>query len=110
MWDINLNIQGAPLPSRAIFPINFCMLHAWKNLHLEVQFVSSMVLTCSRNSSVMPTVILFVSTDKPSTICTGPTIISNHFSKERGHCLTSIYGSPQTVKIASIVAARRFNM
>ncbi len=60
-WDINLKIQGAPLPKHANFPISFCMLLTLNVLALLSQLLRRS-LTCWMHSGMIPTIILLVST------------------------------------------------
>ncbi len=56
----------------------------------------------------MPTVILFVSTTRPSIIYLGSTIDSCHLLKDKGHLQTDTSGLMHTKKIDSVIAARSF--
>ncbi len=102
-----LKIHGAPSPSLAILPINFCMSAA-RNSFLFLGHLCKSSLTWSRYSWGRPTVILFVSIVRPRTTCLGLIDVVHHIFRDRGHCRTSTLGCPQTVKMLLIVAARRF--
>ncbi len=108
-WDIKFKIHSSPFSSRPSFPTSFCMLLTANDLQLGSQRFSRSQ-TSWMYVLVMPTIILFVSTNMPMMIYLGPTIGSNHFSSDRGHCWTAIFGSPQTRKMDLLVAARSFSM
>ena len=62
--------------------------------------------TWSQYSWGRPTVILFVLMISPRTTCFGLIDAIHHFFRDKGHWCTPMLGSPQTVKMLSIVAAR----
>jgi hypothetical protein len=105
--DMILKIHCAPSPSLAILLINFRMSVA-QNSFLFLGHLRKSFLNWSGYSWGRPTVILFVLIVRPRTTCLGLIDVVHHFFRDRGHCRTSTLGCPQTVKMLSIVVARRF--
>ena len=105
-WDSRWKTQLAPSARRANFPVSFCASDTLNRRRLGCQVESRRSRTSFRYLRGIATVSRLVSMMSPRPICLGPITSSVHLSIAKGHWRTESLGSPMTVKIASIIAAR----
>ncbi len=105
-WKSRWKTQLAPSARRANFPVSFWALDTLNRRRFGCQAESSRSRTSVRYLMSIATVSRFVSMMSLRPICLGPITSSFHWSIARGHCRTESLGSPITVKIALIIAAR----